>query len=273
MLKLPREETALKIQERIDIGNEIRNRNIRTRADLDKAKANKKNWDDYNILMLRQLFDSRSFAEEYEDSHGPLVMVRHLSESAIVFVQWVDSKITALDSILLRLELLPESIGEQAIPTGVDVDPSFGEDIFIVHGSNVAAREAVARFIERLELRAIILHEQPSNGRTLIEKFEDHSTNAGFAVVILTPDDIGAPYDKPEEGKPRARQNVIFELGYFVAQLGRDRVCALYKKGVEIPSDYQGVVYIELDDGGGWKLLLAQEIKQAGIDFDMNKAV
>ena len=273
MLIVPKEEAAQRIQERIDIGNEIRNRDIHTGTDLDTAKADKKIWDDYNILMLRQLFDSRSFAEEYEDAHGPLVMVSTLQDSVGVFVQWMDSSITALNSILHRLELIPESIGEQTIPIDVEAGPSPGEDIFIVHGSNVAAREAVSRFIESLELRAIILHEQPSLGRTIIEKFEDHSTNAGFAVVLLTPDDLGAPHDKPEETKSRARQNVIFELGYFVAQLGRDRVCALYKKGVEIPSDYLGIVYIDLDDEGGWKLPLAKEIKQAGINFDMNKVV
>jgi predicted nucleotide-binding protein len=149
---------------------------------------------------------------------------------------------------------------------------SIGSDIFIVHGHDESAKQSVARFIERLELRAVILHEQPNAGRTIIEKFEEYS-NVGFAVVLLTPDDIGYPKDKPDEGKPRSRQNVIFELGFFVGKLGRERVCALYKEGVEVPSDFQGVLYVEMDTRGGWRLELVREIKHVGIEVDMNKVV
>lgn len=145
-----------------------------------------------------------------------------------------------------------------------------GSDIFIVHGHDEAAKESVARFVEKLGIEAIILHEQPNAGRTIIEKFEDHS-NVGFAIVLLTPDDIGAPKDRTNETKPRARQNVILELGYFMGKLGRGRVCALYKEGVEIPSDYQGVLYIPMDSAGAWRMALAKEIKNAGIDVDLNK--
>ena len=145
-------------------------------------------------------------------------------------------------------------------------------DIFIVHGHDEAAKQSVARFIERLELRAVVLHEQPNAGRTIIEKFEEYS-NVGFAIVLLTPDDIGCPRGKPDEKKPRSRQNVIFELGFFIGKLGRERVCALYKEGVEIPSDFQGVLYIEMDTRGGWQLELAREIKHVGIEVDMNKVV
>lgn len=149
---------------------------------------------------------------------------------------------------------------------------SMGSDIFIVHGHDESAKQSVARFIERLELRAVILHEQPNAGRTIIEKFEEYA-NVGFAIVLLTPDDIGYPRDKPDEKKQRARQNVIFELGFFIGKLGRERVCALYKEGVEIPSDFQGVLYIEMDTRGGWQLQLAREIKHVGIEVDMNKVV
>ncbi len=146
----------------------------------------------------------------------------------------------------------------------------FGNDIFIVHGHDEAAKESVARFTERLSLRTIILHEQPSAGRTIVEKFEYYS-NVGFAVVLLTPDDIGASKVNKDETRPRARQNVILELGYFMGKLGRGRVCALYKEGVEIPSDYQGVLYIPMDSAGAWRMALAKEIKNAGIEVDLNK--
>ncbi len=91
--------------------------------------------------------------------------------------------------------------------------------------------------------------------------------------MLLTPDDIGAPKDTPTNGQARARQNVILELGYFCGALGRNRVCVLYKEGVEIPSDYLGVVYTQLDSADGWHLKLAKEMKEAGLDIDMNNAI
>jgi len=117
----------------------------------------------------------------------------------------------------------------------------------------------------------VILHEEASGGRTVIEKVEGHS-DMGFAVVLLTPDDVGAPKATPNDLKPRARQNVIFELGYFVGKLERKNVCVLYK-GVEIPSDFEGVVRIEMDTAGAWHMQLAKEIKHAGINVDLNKAI
>jgi predicted nucleotide-binding protein len=143
--------------------------------------------------------------------------------------------------------------------------------IFIVHGHDDKTKQTVARFLEHLNLTPIILHEQPNKGRTIIEKFEDYS-NVGFAVVILTPDDLGSSA-KPSEIRPRARQNVILELGFFIGKLGRDRVCPLYIGNLELPSDYSGVIYIPLDSVGEWRIKLANEIKEAGIDVDLNKAI
>lgn len=48
-------------------------------------------------------------------------------------------------------------------------------------------------------------------------------------------------------------------------------MCALYKGGVEIPSDIYGVLYVPMDAGGAWKYQLAKEMKQAGLDVDLNK--
>lgn len=141
--------------------------------------------------------------------------------------------------------------------------------VFVVHGHDGQIKETVARYTEKLGLDPIILHEQPNTGRTIIEKFEVFS-DVGFAVVLLTPDDVGASKDSPQNLKARARQNVILELGYFLGKLGRSRVCVLYKSGVEIPSDYQGVIYTEVDDAGGWKTKLAQELVEAGFSIDLN---
>ena len=141
---------------------------------------------------------------------------------------------------------------------------------FIVHGHDEGAHESVARFLERLGLEAVILHEQANQGRTIIEKVEAHG-DVGFAVVLLTPDDEGAK--KGELPKPRARQNVIMELGYFVGLLGRKHVCALTRGDIEIPSDFGGVVYEQFDAAGGWKQALGRELHAAGFDIDWNKVM
>jgi predicted nucleotide-binding protein len=139
--------------------------------------------------------------------------------------------------------------------------------VFVVHGHDSGAKDSVARYVEKLGLEATILHEQPNSGRAVIEKFEDYS-DVGFAIVLLTPDDIGGLVDRPDQLNPRARQNVIFELGYFVGRLSRSCVCALYKKGVEIPSDLSGVLFVEFDPGGAWRKDVARELVEAGLQVD-----
>jgi len=145
--------------------------------------------------------------------------------------------------------------------------PPLSRKVFIVHGHDDGAREMVARFLERIGLEAIILHEQANQGRTIIEKVVAHG-NVGFAVVLLTPDDEGCA--KGGEPEPRARQNVLLELGYFIGRLGRDKVCALKRGKLEIPSDFAGVVWETMDTSGGWKQSLARELEAAGHTIDWN---
>jgi len=141
-------------------------------------------------------------------------------------------------------------------------------EVFVVHGHDEAAREKIARFLERLQFKPIILHEQASRGRTIIEKVEAHA-DVGFAVVLLTPDDEGC--EKGGTARPRARQNVVLELGYFLGRLGRTHVCALKRGDIEIPSDFEGVVYVGFDNSDGWKQALGRDLQAAGFDIDWAK--
>ena len=142
--------------------------------------------------------------------------------------------------------------------------------VFVVHGHDEGAREKIARFLERLDFEPIILHEQASLGRTVIEKVEAHR-DVGFAVVLLTPDDEGC--EKGGTPRPRARQNVVLELGYFLGYLGRNRVCPLKRGDLEIPSDFEGVVYVPFDTSEGWKQALGKELEGVGFKIDWNKAM
>lgn len=142
--------------------------------------------------------------------------------------------------------------------------------IFIVHGHDEGALNGLARFLEKLKLEAIILKEQPNQGRTIIEKYEASAAEVGFAVVLLTPDDVGSAVSAQGQNQ-RVRQNVNFELGYFAGKLERGRVCLLRKGNVEIPSDLFGIVYTDMDPGEGWKQALVKELKAAKIDFDANR--
>lgn len=149
-----------------------------------------------------------------------------------------------------------------------------GNKIFIVHGHDEEAKITIARMIEQLGFESIILHEQADDGNTIIEKLESYISQASYAIVLYTECDIARTKGKSEEeNKFRVRQNVVFEHGLFIGNLGRKNVCALVKGNVEIPSDINGIVYISMDSAGAWKLQLCKNMKSAGIDVDLNKLV
>lgn len=144
--------------------------------------------------------------------------------------------------------------------------------VFIIHGHNKGIRESLARFVQNLGLKPVVLDEKSNKGRTIIEKFEYHATTVGFAVALLTADDEGKGKNEVNH-KPRPRQNVLFEFGFFIGKLGRERVCGLKEREVEVPSDYSGVLYIPLDEEDLWKIRLAKELKSAGYAVNLDKAL
>lgn len=149
----------------------------------------------------------------------------------------------------------------------------FNSEVFVVHGHDGEMKEAVARFIAKLGLTPIILHEQPDLSQTIIEKFEKHSKTPGYAVVLFSPDDEGRARKPNQEGEPqklssRPRQNVVLELGFFIGRLGRARVCVVRRGSLEQPSDFSGVVYTPFDDEGGWKQKLAINMKAVGYNVN-----
>lgn len=267
-LVVPHDDAERRISERIEKGRAILDREFRVVADVATARDEYWKWSSYNGDMLKRLFTTSTFADEYSWFGGAVVSMNPTPQEQLDELKRdVSEKIRRLESIRERLELVPSvpGVAQATAPSA----RAHTNRAFIVHGHDDAARETVARFLERLRIEAIILHEQATGGRTLMEKLE-HYSDVDFAVVLLTPDDLGAKKDDAGKLQSRARQNVVLELGYFAGKLGRTHVCALYKGPLELPSDYVGVGYVQLDDAGGWRLQLAKELRAAGFDIDMN---
>ena len=169
-----------------------------------------------------------------------------------------------------RVDSFEEIARSENKATGAPEKVTPSRKVFIVHGHEGEPREAVSGFLRKIDFTPVILHEQSNQGRTIVEKFEDHS-DVDFAVVLLTLDDVGGPKGGTQE--PRARQNVILELGYFIGKLGRKNVCAIKHGEVEIPSDIIGVVWRLFDAQGAWKTALAKELRDAGHTIDWNKVM
>lgn len=226
--------------------------------------------------IIREVFGQNS--PEFRDHqyheiwHGGYSMGDTEYEFQQCFAEGIPQTVLMLEGLIGRLEEKRDDLSGLHEPTTITQPKGTTRRIFLVHGHDEEAKQIVARFLEKLKLEPVILQERPNEGRTIIEKFEKNA-DVEYAVILLTPDDIGYQKGKPDQTRPRARQNVILELGYFVGRLSRKRVCALCKGSLEIPSDYHGVLYIPMDEAEGWKLKLAKEIKQSGISIDLNFAI
>lgn len=274
-LRVPRRDAEERIQKRIDSGNELLAIPINDRESLKENRDKYDSWDEYNFDLLRSLFDSDQVAQEYRRISAAVYFDMPLAGRIKEHYDYIRQKIRRLESVSERLELFDELV--DAGTTGAQVSASqqaISSKVFIVHGHDEAARESVARFVANLGLEPVILHETASGGsRTIIEKIEGQR-DVGYAIVLLTPDDAGGSKESvSDKWQPRARQNVVFELGFFIGALGREKVSSLYKSGVELPTDYAGIVYIPLDDNEGWQMKLARELKTAGLPVDLNKVI
>lgn len=272
------QKASQQLAQRIKLGDEIFERPKPKIADkhyFNQIWDDLKTWDDYNNTFLRKLFSDESVANKY-DAAVTFSGYQGLQDYRTKIISFHRIKMRELNSIKERLKLYTRT--PQEAPTAPSNVMPLGNKVFIVHGHDDAIKNSVARFLEKLELDVVILHEQADKGKTIIEKLEANSSEVdiGYAVVLLTPDDKGISVAEIGNSKSqrdlqyRARQNVVFELGYFISKLGRERVRALYVEGVELPSDYKGVLYTKLDDSDSWKYELAREIKAVGISFNIH---
>ena len=173
------------------------------------------------------------------------------------------------------LEVMLEEVKTFPV-NGTSLEPinNKSKNVFIVHGHDIAMRKKVEDYLKELEFIPIILGHEPSQGDTLIEKLTRYAENISFAIILLSPDDVARSKKESEKQlKFRARQNVVLELGFFMANLGRSKVAALFKQdqAFEMPSDFIGVAFIPFDTSGKWRYELIKELRAAGLSADANK--
>lgn len=212
-------------------------------------------WHSITVSAISRVFkDPHEKVLQFKEVCGSTVN-RETAESQMA--DWLEDGVRILDFMITEAELpvvrthpLPDSNG-----------------VFLVHGHDPIVMLSVEKCLRRLRLEPIILQDEPNKGRTVIEKFEECSKAAAYAVVLLTPDDIGYVKGNPQNAHERARQNVIFELGFFFGKLGRGKVSAIYKDEVELPSDYSGVLFIPWS--GNWENKLIAELTNAALPIDL----
>ena len=229
---------------------------------LDEAKVKR-------IVIGESARTSKEYVIEVRRRRGPDVFLP-IPREGIIKCSDYTKDITRNILNECKRQIQEAAAKSEALAPNKPTPPMDKSKVFIVHGHDNAAKEAVARFVEKIGLEAIILHEQASSGNTIIEKIEEY-TNVGFGIVLYTPCDLGASQEKKDPLKPRARQNVVFEHGYLIGKIGRKNVCALLKGDIETPNEISGVVYIKMEGEKEWKYKVADEMKACGYDIDLNK--
>jgi predicted nucleotide-binding protein len=276
LLIKPHFQFESELKERIDIGTNLLREKINNASDYEKIKKEYFSWYDYNVELLKQSFNfpDNEYRKNYEEvgSYIGLFLGGNydLAKEIENFIEKFNSKVDFLKNLHNKILLLKSYVEDQkhCKTDGSNIGKTH---VFIVHGHDELVKVETARFIEHLELKPIILHEQASSGMTVIEKIEEYSNLVAFAIILYTPCDVGSMKGKENESKFRARQNVVFEHGFLMAKIGRENVAAMVKGDIEVPNDISGVVYIDMEKD--WKLALAKELRKSGYQIDMNKVV
>jgi predicted nucleotide-binding protein len=265
VLMVPLEQLNEEIDKRLEGGKELLGRGVETFDALTVAEQDFATWDEVNQELLRRRFSNSEVALNYQTRHIGMGGRGTVFQELEMLHSRIGGQIRKLNSVKQRL---PYMAAEESVVQAPMKAAGHGSKIFVVHGHDGAVRSEVVEFLESVTgERPVVLHEQADSGRTIIEKFEDHADDAGFAVVLLTGDDLGG--DDVDSLRARPRQNVVLELGFFIGRLTRKRVVALYESGVDLPSDLSGVLYKPL--AGNWKIELASELKAADIEVDGTK--
>lgn len=264
------------LENRIEIGEELFKRDIVTHENFDELRKDFSNWNEYNSEYLKHAFN-KDF-NEYKKSYDNVGSINVFfiggqketpAQELKKFKEKIGTKLDNLKKLRLKSELLKTNTFNRVVEAEI-IKKLNKTEVFIVHGHNEEAKAKTARFITKLGFNPIILHEQVSSSKTVIEKIEKY-TDVGFGIILYTPCDIGAKNVEKPNYQNRARQNVVFEHGFLIGKIGRENVCALVKSEVETPNDISGVVYVKMDNDDAWQIKIAKEMRNSGYDVDLNK--
>ncbi len=268
-LRVARDVAQSRIELRIAKGRELLNAEVHDEASLDSVRAKYYTWHEGNAALLRQLFTTDEIADDYAHWAGVAGGSPPLDRRIKYARDGISTSIRRLEGVVEKLEFIDEAESvERTSPVGGAAPDGPGNRVFIVHGRDEGRLRAVEAYLRQLGLDVTVLADRPSGGATLIEKIEKYG-DVDYVVVLITPDDVGALRQESDEPElePRARENVIFELGYFVGRLRRGRVAALVVD-TPLPNDLGGFVYIPYGTDDGWKLRVVRELTAARIAVD-----
>jgi predicted nucleotide-binding protein len=280
VLLVPRAAAAVRLEQQLELGERLQST---PPAQTRERKDEFEDWTDHTIALLRYLFDSdveaRRFCATSRVRDGKFRVEDYYWNSKEEFFDPLDARLRALRALEDRLRDIPEAPradirvpppepereSQQVVALGPI--PAASRHV-VVHGHDPEAREEVCQLLAKLGMDPVEL-EGPITAPDAVER---DAAEAAFAVVLLTPDDVGGPRQVAVGAlRPRPRQDVLLELGLFCGQLGPRRVCGLYSGQVEIPSAFPGVAWIHRDPDGGWQLKLGKEMRAAGLQVDLNR--
>jgi len=242
--------------------------------------ANYNKWNDRNKTIYRTSFEvpESIYFHEYE-SH-----IWQIWGSDIVkeYKDEIQRLVRHMQGDIERSDLMQCVVAQPQPMQTAEHSRELSQEIFIVHGHNEEMKQTVARIVSKMGLKPIILHEQANGGRTIIEKFENNADSITFAIILLSADDLAASVrelqgvkdeDLRQRLEYRARQNVVFEMGYFSGKLGRANVFFLLQGGVAKPGDLDGIVYTAYDAAHAWRFELVKELKNAGYSVSADQVL
>lgn len=262
-LAVDRDETERQLNGELAKWRDLAERTISSDDEMTQVDADTRKAWRYTRDLLHKLFTDDRGSNQFGNNLGKMHFGHEtLHELVHDHRRVCQFNVRDLESIIERLPLYQVTSRSPSPTETVELSGR----VFIIHGHDEMLKAQVALLLTRLGLEPVVLHEQASGGRTVIEKFEAFA-DVGFAIALLTPDDVGSVRPKgetPLQLRPRARQNVIFELGFFVGKLKRGRVLALSYKDVERFSDYDGVVYVPVDPSGAWQYEIVKELRAVG---------
>ena len=271
--RLPEAQIRGQVEEAIAAGEAL---NDGTR-DLAVVRTAFGTWDKRNEIVLERAFEKTGWLDstpkdEYVSAFG-LTYPLGPEVAEEVTVEGLLSDVAVKIERLNRLLGILDVYGGPSKEASAQPESNGLATVFVVHGRAEVPRLEVENLIRRAtKVEPIVLADQIGGGAvTLIEKLEEHlgtGSPAAFAVIIMTGDDLGRLDEDGEQERPRARQNVVLELGYAMGTLGRRKVAILHEEGLELPSDITGVAYYPLDAPGAWKSRILGELKAAGIAVD-----